>query len=441
MTNKYYSTNTSKKNLLLLSVPVFFSNLAIPLTGIIDTGLMGNLGQTKYLAATSIGATVMTMIIWSFGFLRMGTVGIVAQLYGKSDYREITRTLLRNSLIIIIISIPIILLKPLILELIETFFSTSFETQELINTYISVRVLSIPAELTIYILIGFYLGIQKTNISSLLIIILSIINIVCSSFFVLSLNLDVFGVAIGTLIASYFTAITFSVYTYTYIIKKFQITPSTQGIINYSKILKLITINFDIFIRTLVLTFSFLWISYLGSKLGEDYLAVNTILMQFLILASFFLDAYAYSTEGIVGYAFGRKNKKAFIQAINNSIQLSFFTAIIISFVYLFFFKSVINVFTDVDILRFISYKHAIWIIILPPIASFCYQFDGIFIGTSQTKDLRNGMVLSVISFIILSIYFTEFFGNHGLWFSLIIFMILRSLTLKYFLNRIMKKF
>ena len=210
MTNKYYSTNTSKKNLLLLSVPVFFSNLAIPLTGIIDTGLMGNLGQTKYLAATSIGATVMTMIIWSFGFLRMGTVGIVAQLYGKSDYREITRTLLRNSLIIIIISIPIILLKPLILELIETFFSTSFETQELINTYISVRVLSIPAELTIYILIGFYLGIQKTNISSLLIIILSIINIVCSSFFVLSLNLDVFGVAIGTLIASYFTAITFS---------------------------------------------------------------------------------------------------------------------------------------------------------------------------------------------------------------------------------------
>ncbi len=441
MTNKYYSTNTSKKNLLLLSVPVFFSNLAIPLTGIIDTGLMGNLGQTKYLAATSIGATVMTMIIWSFGFLRMGTVGIVAQLYGKSDYREITRTLLRNSLIIIIISIPIILLKPLILELIETFFSTSFETQELINTYISVRVLSIPAELTIYILIGFYLGIQKTNISSLLIIILSIINIVCSSFFVLSLNLDVFGVAIGTLIASYFTAITFSVYTYTYIIKKFQITPSTQGIINYSKILKLITINFDIFIRTLVLTFSFLWISYLGSKLGEDYLAVNTILMQFLILASFFLDAYAYSTEGIVGYAFGRKNKKAFIQAINNSIQLSFFTAIIISFVYLFFFKSVINVITDVDILRFISYKHAIWIIILPPIASFCYQFDGIFIGTSQTKDLRNGMVLSVICFIILSIYFTEFFGNHGLWFSLIIFMILRSLTLKYFLNRIMKKF
>ncbi len=441
MINKYYSTSVSKKNIFILSIPIFFSNLAIPLTGIIDTGLMGNLGETKYLAAVSISTSVMTMIIWSFGFLRMGTVGMVAQLYSRSDYREITRTLLRNFFIIIVISIPIILLKPVILALIKDFFSTSLETQELIKTYVSVRVLSIPAEFTIYILIGFYLGIQKTNISSLLIIILSAINISCSSFFVLSLNLDVFGVVLGTLIASYFTVIIFSIYTYRFITKKFQITPTFQGIISYSKILKLITINFDIFLRTVVLTFSFLWVSFLGSKLGEDYLAVNTILMQFLILAAFFLDAYAYSTEGIVGYTFGKKNKKSFLLAIKNSIQLSFLTAIIISLIYMLFFKPIINIITDVDILRFISYKHAFWIIILPPIASFCYQLDGIFIGTSQTKDMRNGMFLSVLSFIIISIYLTKFFGNHGLWFSLIIFMILRSLTLKYFLNKIIRKF
>ena len=441
MINKYSSTNTSKTNILLLSIPIFFSNLAIPLTGIIDTGLMGNLGQTKFLAATSIGTSVMTMIIWSFGFLRMGTVGLVAQLYGKSDYREITRLLLRNFLIIVFISIPVILLKPLILNLIKDLFSTSTETQQLIETYVSVRVLSIPAEFTLYILIGFYLGIQKTNISSLLIIVLSAVNIVFSSFFVLSLNLDIFGVALGTLIASYFTAIIFSFYSYKFIIKKFQIYPSIQGIINYSKMLKLITINFDIFIRTVVLTFSFLWVSYLGSKLGEDYLAVNTILMQFIILSAFFLDAYAYSTEGIVGYAYGRKNKKSFLLVIKNSVQLSFFTAIIISLIYVLFFKSIINIITDVDILRFISYKHAFWIIILPPIASFCYQLDGIFIGASQTKEMRNAMLISVMSFIVISIYLTKYFGNHGLWLSLIIFMVLRSLTLKYFLNRIINKF
>ena len=165
-----YPANISKKQIFFLSIPVFFSNIAIALVGMIDTGLMGNMGETKYLAATSIATSVMTMIIWSFGFLRMGTVGIVAQLFGKGDYREIVRTLLRNFLIAIVFAILIILIKPIILNSIKYFFSTSFQTQSLINTYLSVRVLSVPAELTIYILVGFYLGIQKTKISSLLII-------------------------------------------------------------------------------------------------------------------------------------------------------------------------------------------------------------------------------------------------------------------------------
>ena len=441
MITKNYPTNISKIQIFLLSVPIFFSNLAIPLVGIIDTGLMGNLGQTKFLAATSIATSVMTMIIWSFGFFRMGTVGIVAQLYGKSDYREIAKTLLRNFLIAMVIAIVIILFEPLIIDLTENFFSTSAETQELIKTYISVRVLSIPAEFIIYILVGFFLGIQKTNVSSLLIIILSALNIVLSSFFVLSLNLEVFGVVLGTLIASYITAIIFSLFTYKFIVKKFQIVPTFQKLMVFSKLLKLLTINFDIFIRTVVLTFSFLWITYLGSKLGEDYLAVNAILMQFIILAAFFLDAYAFSTEGIVGFTLGKRNEKSFSLVVKNSIQLSFFTALIISIFYLIFFKQIINIITDIDIIRFISYKHALWIIMIPPIASFCYQLDGIFIGASQTRDMRNGMMFSVACFIVISIYSTKYFGNHGLWFSLLLFTVLRSLTLRYFLNNILKKF
>ena len=441
MNLRSYSGNNSKKQIFLLSIPVFFGNLAVPLVGIIDTGLMGNLGETKFLAATSIATSVMTMIIWSFAFLRMGTVGIVAQLFGKSDYREIVRTLSRNFLIAIIIAITIILFKPIIVGLTEKFFSTSAETQELIKTYISVRVFSIPAEFTIYILFGFYLGIQKTNISSLLVIVLSVLNIVFSSFFVLSLNLNIFGVALGTLVASYITAIIFSLFTYNFILKKFQIIPTFQRLMVSSKLLKLFTINFDIFIRTVVLTFSFLWISYLGSKLGEDYLAINTILIQFIILAAFFLDAYAFSTEGVVGFTIGRRNKKSFLLTVKNSIQLSFFTSLIISIFYLIFFKQVINVITDIEILRFISYKHAIWIIIIPPVASFCYQLDGIFIGASQTKEMRNAMMVSVASFIIISIYLTKYFGNHGLWLSLLLFTLFRSLTLNYFFNKILKKF
>ena len=441
MNSRSFPANISKKQIFLLSIPVFFSNMAIPLVGMVDTGLMGNMGETKYLASTSIATSVMTMIIWSFGFLRMGTVGIVAQLFGKSDYREIVRTLLRNFFIAILVAAAIILFKPIILNSIKHFFLVSAESYNLIDTYLSVRVFSVPAELIIYILVGFYLGIQKTKISSFLIITLSILNIFFSSFFVLSMKLNIFGVALGTLIASNVTVILFLFYTYRFIIKKFQIIPSLKKIIIRSKLLKLFNINLDIFIRTLLLTFSFLWITYLGSKQGEDYLAVNTILMQFIILAAFFLDAFAFSTEGIVGFTIGRKNRKSFLSVVKNSIQISFFTSLVISIFYLIFFKQIVNIITDIEILRFISYKHFIWIIIIPPIASFCYQLDGIFIGASQTKEIRNAMIISVASFILISIYFTKYFGNHGLWFSLLLFMILRSLTLNYFFTKILKKF
>jgi len=435
------SSKFSKKQIFLLSIPVFFSNIAIPLVGMVDTGLMGNLGETKYLAATSVATSVMTMIIWSFGFLRMGTVGIVAQAFGRSDYREIVKTLLRNLIIALVVAFIILIFTPLIKSLINHFFSTSNDTEVLINTYLNVRVFSVPAELVIYILIGFYLGIQKTKISSLLIIIMSILNIVFSSLLVLSFNLNVFGVALGTLIASYITVTIFLIFTYNYIIKKFKVIPKFDNLIIRSKLLKLFNINLDIFIRTLFLTFSFLWITYLGSKIGEDYLAVNTILLQFIILAAFFLDAYAFSTEGVVGFAIGRRNEKSFLTVVKNSMQLSFITAVIISLFYLIFFKEIIYIITDIEILRFISFQHILWVIIIPPVACFCYQLDGIFIGASQTKEIRNAMIVSVLGYIGVSILLTRYLGNHGIWFSLLLFMIFRAATLQFYFKNILKKF
>ena len=431
----------SKKQIILLSIPVFFSNLAIPLVGMVDTGLMGNLGETKYLAATSVATSVMTMIVWSFGFLRMGTVGIVSQAYGRSDYREIVKTLLRNFIIALAAAFIILIFTPLIKISIANFFSTSNETSELINIYLNVRVFSIPAELVIYILIGFYLGIQKTKISSLLIVILSALNIVFSSIFVLTFDLNVFGVALGTLLASYITASTFIIFTYNFIIKKFKIIPKFENLVVRSKILKLLSINMDIFLRTLFLTFAFLWITYLGSKIGEDYLAVNTILLQFIILASFFLDAYAFSTEGIVGYSIGKKSEKMFLSCVKNSIILSFITGIVISLIFILSVKEIINLITDIEILRYLSYKYALWVIIIPPIASFCYQLDGIFIGASQTKEIRNAMIVSVLGYIGVSILLTRYLGNHGIWFSLLLFMIFRAATLQFYFKNILRKF
>ena len=188
-----YPAKITKNYILKLSIPIFFSNLAIPLVGVIDTGLMGNLGSEKFLAATSIATSVITMIFWSFGFLRMGTTGLIAQALGKGDYREIVLTTLRNIAIATIIALILILLKDKILQFIDNFFQYSNETKILIESYISIRIFSAPAELIIYVLIGLYLGMQKTIISSLIVSFFSILNILLSVYLVIFLEFSLSG--------------------------------------------------------------------------------------------------------------------------------------------------------------------------------------------------------------------------------------------------------
>jgi len=153
------------------------------------------------------------------------------------------------------------------------------------------------------------------------------------------------------------------------------------------------------------------------------------------------LDAYAFSTEGVIGFTIGRRVKKSFLQAVSNSFKLSFFTGLIISFIYLFFFKNIISALTNIDYLIFLSYGFVFWVIIIPPIASFCYQFDGIFLGASQTPEIRNSMIISVSLFILFSIYLIDNLGNHGLWLSFLFFMIIRAITLNFYFPKILRKF
>ena len=443
MTSMRITVNISKWQIFRLSIPIFFSNLAIPLVGLVDTGLMGHLDNEKYLIAASISTTFLTVIFWSFGFLRMGTVGLISQALGKADYRELVYTILRNIIIALLIGFLIIVFKPLLIQFLGYIFETSIQTKELIRNYISIRVFSAPAELIIYVLVGFYLGLQRTFISSLLIIILSLLNILLSIYFVRELNLDIKGVALGTLIAAYLTVTFFLIYTYFFIIKKFKIIPrfNSKIIFNHKKLIKLFSINFDIFLRTILLTFSFFWITYLSSILGEEYVAINSILIQLVIISSFFLDAYAFSTEGIIGYSIGKKSEKMFLSCVRNSIILSFITGLIISLIFLLSAKEIINLISDIEFLRYLSYKYIMWVIIIPPIASFCYQLDGIFIGATQTKEMRNSMLVAVIIYITLSLFLIKQIQNYGIWFSLIILMILRATTLHFYFPKILKKF
>ena len=424
-----------------LSIPIFFANLAIPMVGIIDTALMGNLGSLSYLSATSVAANLFSMIFWSFGFLRMGTVGMVSQANGRNDYTEILNIVVRNLLFVLAISITIILLQNLILSLSLKIFDLSEATRNLYEQYFKIRVYSAPGELTLYIITGLFVGLQKTKTSSLAVGFFSILNILLSIVLVTKFDLNIKGVAYGTLFSALITSIIFLIYMFWYLSKYTKITINFAQIFNLKKIKNIFNINLNIFIRTILLTFSFLWFTYLGTQIGEDFVAANAILINLVFLSAFILDAYAFSTEGIVGYSLGKKDLNLFKNIVKNSFILSSISGLIISIIFFFTYNLVINLMSDINEIRELSSSYAVWLIILPVISSFCYQFDGIFIGASQTKELRNAMIFSVFSYLLISILLIKFLFNTGIWISLCIFMILRAVSLFYYLDKIYLRF
>ena len=432
---------SSIQYILKLSIPIFFANLAIPMVGIIDTTLMGNLGSLSYLSATSVAANLFSMIFWSFGFLRMGTVGMVSQANGRNDHSEILNIIIRNLLFVLTISIILILIQNLILNLSLKIFDLSEATKDLYSQYFRIRVYSAPGELTLYIITGLFVGLQKTKTSSFAVGFFSILNILISVVLVTKFDLNIKGVAYGTFFSALITSIIFLIYTFWYLSKYAKIEIKFNQILNIKKIKDIFNINLNIFIRTILLTFSFLWFTYLGTQIGEDYVAANAILINLVFLSAFILDAYAFSTEGIVGYSLGKKDLTLFKNIVKNSFILSSISGLIISIIFFFTNNFVINFMSDIDEIRKLSSSYVIWLIILPVISSFCYQFDGIFIGASQTKELRNAMIFSVLVYLLISILLIKFLLNTGIWISLCIFMILRAISLFWYLNRIYLRF
>ena len=434
------SDRASISNIVKLSIPIFFANLVIPLVAIVDTGLMGNLDNASYLTATSIATSIFSLIFWSFGFLRMGTVGLVAQAHGSNQYEEIVNLVFRNIAFVIIISLLLVIFQKYIFTIALSIFDLSNETSKYFKEYFEIRIYSSFGELIIFIITGLFIGLQRTTISSVVVGFFSITNIVLSLIFVISFDLDVRGVALGTVISSTLTAIIFLCYTFFELQKFTSIKINIAKIFNLKKIKKLFNINLDIFIRSALLTFSFIFFTYLGNTISEDVVAANTILLNLIMLSAFILDAYAFSTEGIVGYSIGSKNKTLLTDVIKNSFILSALTGLFISLIYLVGKDNFISIMTDLPDIKNLSFSYSYWVVIIPFISCFCFQFDGIFIGASQTKELRNAMIISVSIYIVCAIFLTSSFGNSGLWISLCIFFALRALTLFFYLGKIYQR-
>ena len=434
------SDRASISNIVKLSIPIFFANLVIPLVAIVDTGLMGNLDNAGYLTATSIATSVFSLIFWSFGFLRMGTVGLVAQAHGSNQYEEIVNLVFQNIVFVIIISLLLVIFQKYIFTIALNIFDLSNQTSIHFKEYFEIRIYSSFGELIIFIITGLFIGLQRTTISSVVVGFFSITNIILSLIFVIYFDLDVRGVALGTVISSSLTAIIFLSYTFFELQKFTSIRINIAKIFNLKKIQKLFSINLDIFIRSALLTFSFIFFTYLGNTISEDIVAANTILLNLIMLSAFILDAYAFSTEGIVGYSIGSKNKKVLTNVIKNSFILSAATGLLISIIYLIGKNHFISIMTDLPEIKDLSMSHSYWIVIIPFISSFCFQFDGIFIGASQTKELRNAMIMSVLIYLLSAFYLLNNFGNTGLWMSLCIFFLARALTLFFYLGKIHKR-
>jgi len=434
------SDRASISNIVKLSIPIFFANLVIPLVAIVDTGLMGNLDNASYLTATSIATSVFSLIFWSFGFLRMGTVGLVAQAHGSNQYEEIVNLVFQNIVFVIIISLLLVIFQKYIFTIALNIFDLSNQTSIHFKEYFEIRIYSSFGELIIFIITGLFIGLQRTTISSVVVGFFSITNIVLSLIFVIYFDLDVRGVALGTVISSTLTAIIFLSYTFFELQKFTSIRINIAKIFNLKKIQKLFSINLDIFIRSALLTFSFIFFTYLGNTISEDIVAANTILLNLIMLSAFILDAYAFSTEGIVGYSIGAKEKKVLTNVIKNSFILSAATGLLISIIYLIGKNHFISIMTDLPEIKNLSMSHSYWIVIIPFISSFCFQFDGIFIGASQTKELRNAMIMSVLIYLLSAFYLLNNFGNTGLWMSLCIFFLARALTLFFYLGKIHKR-
>ncbi len=431
------SSRSSIQNIFKLSIPIFFANLVIPFVAIVDTGLMGNLDNASYLVATSIAASVFSILFGSFGFLRSGTVGMVAQADGSNDYQEVVNIFLRNIAFVIIISLLLILLQSYIFQISLSVFELSSDTKRYFKDYFNLRIYSTFGELTIFVITGLFIGLQKTKTSSIIVGFYSIANIIFSLVFVLYFNLNVFGVALGTLVASILTTIIFLFYTFYALSKITKLEFSTNKIFDPKKVKTIFNINLNIFIRSLLLAFAFLYFTYLGNSISEETVAANTILLNFIMLSAYVLDAYAFSTEGIVGYSIGSKNRQLLNDVIKNSFILSTATGLIICIIFFFTKNYYIFTMTDLPNIREISFSYSYWIIIIPFAASFCFQFDGIFVGASQTTELRNAMIVSVAIYIVVSFFLIASFGNTGLWMSLCLFFIARALTLFVYMPRI----
>ena len=422
------SSNITHKRILAISIPIILSNVTIPLLGVVDTAVIGQLGKVAPIGAVGIGALIISAIYWIFGFLRMGTTGLTAQAVGKKDNQEIIALLSRTLLIGITAGLVLILINDFIFWGSFKVSPASEEVENLAYSYMKIRIYSAPAAISIFGILGWLIAQERTRMVLLLQLWMNGSNILLDFLFVIGFNWGVEGVALATVFAevsSFFLGI--------FICRSAFIGSAWRSfhlVLNKAKISKMAVVNFDILIRSMFLQAAFIIFMFLSSDINDDILAINQILLQFLSISAYALDGFAFSAEALIGQAFGAKSVKSLRKVSIFAIFWAFLAAIVLTLCFYFGSDFLIVLMTSSEELRENAQVYVYWVIVAPILAAPAFILDGIFIGATRTKDMRNCMIISFGIYCLVVWLLYEPFGNQGLWAALMVMFIVRAVTL-----------
>lgn len=412
-----------------LAWPLILSNITVPLLGLVDTAVVGHLPDSRYLGAVTLGATLFSFLFWGFGFLRMGTTGLVAQAAGRSDGNALRLLLAQGLIMAGVIGVALLLLGPWLVGIGLVLLDASPAVTALAAEYAGIRLYSAPAVLANYVLIGWFIGIGHTRITLLLMVINNVSNILLDLLFVPGLGWTVDGVAAASVIADTITlgvGLTLARQTLNGVDGDLEL----AALASLRRYRALIDINVALFVRTLALLFVMAFFHAQGARQGDVVLAANAVLMQFVLMISYGLDGFAHAAESLIGRTLGARDPVAFRRTVAAAAIWSLFTATGAALVFLVAGNHIIALLTSVEPVRNSAARYLPWMVAMPLLAVWSYLLDGVFIGATRTRAMRDTMLFAVLGVYLPVWVAASGLGNHGLWLAFTAFTVARSAAL-----------
>ena len=411
--------------------PAILSNLSVPLLGLVDTAILGHLESTVYLGAVAIGASILSFMYWGFGFLRMGTTGLVALAVGAGD-RERQLVIIGQSLMLALaLAALVILSHPLWAGLGVMWMGPGPELAPKTGSYIAIRVWSAPAVLVTYGVVGWFIGHQNTRWPMVFVIITNLLNIGLDFLFIVGLDMKSEGAALATVVAEY-VGCALALWALSRSVNLADLLPLRSQITRPKAYQEMLNSNRHLFVRTICLLFAFAFFTAMSTGLGQDTLAANTIMLQLLMLAAYGLDGFAFAVEGLTGNAAGARKRDEFERAVAACWRWSLTTAAGICVVFGLGGPLIYPLFTIHEPVLALLREYHFWLVMMPMVAVWSYLLDGVFIGTAKTRHMMYAMLVSLLLVYLPAWYLLRGWGNHGLWLAFIIFNGARGLTLQW---------